>query len=127
MEETEEDRIAMPVTLATLPEHPESLPINLWNEIDGVPVRGRPEPIEPFPVVRTIAVARFMMPASVLRLSAGQSEIGDKLQALCFLAAANSIFVGYQFLTTQNLSSVPSYFNGRRSAANNRALSGVCL
>ncbi|WP_212526134.1 biotin synthase BioB [Actibacterium sp. MT2.3-13A] len=102
MGEAEEDRISMLVTLATLPEHPGSVPINVWNEIDGVPVQDRATPIEPFALVRMIALARIMMPASVVRLSAGRTEMSDELQALCFLAGANSIFVGDQLLTTKN-------------------------
>lgn len=102
MGEVEEDRISMLVTLATLPEHPGSVPINLWNEIDGVPVQNRAAPVEPFTLVRMIALTRIMMPASVVRLSAGRTEISDELQALCFLAGANSIFVGDQLLTTEN-------------------------
>lgn len=102
MGEAEEDRLAMLVTLATLPEHPQSVPINLWNKIEGVPVQGRVAPVEPFTLVRMIALARVMMPASVLRLSAGRTEMSDELQALCFLAGANSIFVGDQLLTTKN-------------------------
>lgn len=102
MGETEEDRIAMLVTLATLPEHPGSVPINLWNEIEGVPVQDRARPVEPFALVRTVALARIMMPASVLRLSAGRTGMSDELQALCFLAGANSIFIGDRLLTTGN-------------------------
>lgn len=102
MGEAEEDRIAMLVTLATLPQHPQSVPINLWNEIKGVPVQDRAKVIDPFTLVRMIALARIMMPTSVLRLSAGRSNMSDELQALCFLAGANSIFVGDQLLTTGN-------------------------
>lgn len=102
MGEAEEDRIAMLVTLATLPAHPDSVPVNLWNEIEGVPVQNRAQAIDPFALVRTVALARILMPASVVRLSAGRTGMSDELQALCFLAGANSIFVGDQLLTTGN-------------------------
>lgn len=102
MGEAEEDRIAMLVTLATLPEHPASVPVNLWNEIEGVPVQARAQAVDPFALVRIVALARVLMPASVVRLSAGRTEMSDELQALCFLAGANSIFVGDQLLTTGN-------------------------
>ncbi|WYK05788.1 biotin synthase BioB [Cereibacter sphaeroides f. sp. denitrificans] len=102
MGEAEEDRIALLVTLATLPAHPDSVPVNLWNEIEGVPVQGRAQTVDPFALVRILALARILMPASVLRLSAGRTGMSDELQALCFLAGANSIFVGDQLLTTGN-------------------------
>jgi biotin synthase len=102
MGEAEEDRIAMLVTLASLPTHPESVPVNLWNAVKGVPVQARAQAVDPFALVRIIALARIMMPASVLRLSAGRTGMSDELQALCFLAGANSIFVGDQLLTTGN-------------------------
>lgn len=102
MGEGEEDRIAMLVTLASLPAHPESVPVNLWNAVEGVPVQARATPVDPFALVRIVALARILMPASVVRLSAGRSEMSDELQALCFLAGANSIFVGDQLLTTGN-------------------------
>lgn len=102
MGETEEDRIAMLVTLATLPAHPDSVPVNLWNEIEGVPVQQQARPVDPFALVRIVALARILMPASVVRLSAGRTGMSDELQALCFLAGANSIFVGDQLLTTGN-------------------------
>ncbi|MCA0998599.1 biotin synthase BioB [Alloyangia pacifica] len=102
MGEAEEDRIAMLVTLATLPEHPQSVPVNLWNAVDGVPVQERAETIDPFALVRAVALARILMPASVVRLSAGRTGMHDELQALCFLAGANSIFAGEQLLTTEN-------------------------
>lgn len=102
MGEMEEDRIAMLVTLATLPAHPDSVPINLWNEIEGVPVQRTARPVDPFALVRLVALARVLMPASVVRLSAGRTGMSDELQALCFLAGANSIFVGDQLLTTGN-------------------------
>ena len=102
MGETEEDRIAMLVTLATLPAHPDSVPVNLWNPVEGVPVQETASPIDPFALVRLVALARILMPASVVRLSAGRTGMSDELQALCFLAGANSIFVGDQLLTTGN-------------------------
>ncbi|QGZ35531.1 biotin synthase BioB [Stappia indica] len=102
MGETEEGRIAMLVTLATLPAHPDSVPINLWNEIEGVPVQATARPVDPLALVRLVALARLLMPASVVRLSAGRTGMSDELQALCFLAGANSIFVGDQLLTTGN-------------------------
>ncbi|WP_225030282.1 biotin synthase BioB [Xinfangfangia pollutisoli] len=102
MGEAEEDRIAMLVTLATLPAHPDSVPVNLWNEIKGVPVQARAQAVDPFALLRIVALARILMPASVLRLSAGRTGMSDELQALCFLAGANSIFVGDQLLTTGN-------------------------
>lgn len=102
MGEADEDRISMLVTLATMPTHPESVPVNLWNEIEGVPVQARTKPVDPFTLVRIVALARILMPASVVRLSAGRTEMSDELQALCFLAGANSIFVGDQLLTTGN-------------------------
>lgn len=102
MGEAEQDRIAMLVTLATLPAHPDSVPVNLWNEIEGVPVQERARSLDPFSVIRTVALARILMPASVVRLSAGRTGMSDELQALCFLAGANSIFVGDQLLTTGN-------------------------
>ncbi|MBE9638737.1 biotin synthase BioB [Salipiger mangrovisoli] len=102
MGEAEEDRIAMLVTLATLPEHPQSVPVNLWNAVDGVPVQERAKKVDPFALVRAVALARILMPRSVVRLSAGRTGMSDELQALCLLAGANSIFVGEQLLTTGN-------------------------
>ncbi|PJE26104.1 Biotin synthase [Pseudooceanicola marinus] len=102
MGEAEEDRIAMLVTLATLPAHPDSVPVNLWNEVEGVPVQARAQTVDPFALVRLVALARVLMPASVVRLSAGRTGMSDEVQALCFLAGANSIFVGDQLLTTGN-------------------------
>ncbi|MBO4225290.1 biotin synthase BioB [Bradyrhizobium neotropicale] len=96
------DRLGMLVLLANLPVHPESVPINLWNEVKGVPVAdtaARPDPIE---VARLVAVARIMMPRAIVRLSAGRQYMTDELQALCFLAGANSIFIGDVLLTTKN-------------------------
>jgi biotin synthase len=94
--------VGMLVLLANLPSHPESVPINLWNEVKGVPVNDTAERPDPIALVRLIAVARIMMPKSVVRLSAGRQYMSDELQALCFLAGANSIFIGDVLLTTKN-------------------------
>ncbi len=102
MGEEVRDRIAMLVTLATLPAHPDSVPINLWNEIGNTPVQKRAKPVDPLALVRTVALARILMPESVVRLSAGRTGMSEELQALCFLAGANSIFVGDALLTTGN-------------------------
>ncbi|WP_291855057.1 biotin synthase BioB [Bradyrhizobium sp.] len=102
MGERVEDRLGMLVLLANLPGHPESVPINLWNEVKGVPVVDTAERPDPIALVRLIAVARIMMPQSVVRLSAGRQYMTDELQALCFLAGANSIFIGDVLLTTKN-------------------------
>jgi biotin synthase len=96
------DRLGMLMLLANLPVPPESVPINLWNEVKGVPVRETAERPDPIALVRMIAVARIMMPKSVVRLSAGRQYMTDELQALCFLAGANSIFIGDVLLTTKN-------------------------
>lgn len=101
MGETEADRIEMLVTLANLPEHPESVPINMLVPIPGTPL-GDVERIDPIDFVRTIALARILMPKSYVRLSAGRTEMSDELQALCFFAGANSIFAGDRLLTTDN-------------------------
>ncbi|WP_439360446.1 biotin synthase BioB [Bradyrhizobium sp. DASA03007] len=102
MGERVEDRIAMLLLLANLPIHPESVPINLWNEVKGVPVNETAERPDPIALARLIATARIMMPKSVVRLSAGRQYMTDELQALCFLAGANSIFIGDVLLTTKN-------------------------
>jgi biotin synthase len=101
MGEAREDRIGMLVTLANLPKHPESVPINALMQVKGTPL-GESAPIEGFEFVRTIAAARIMMPTSVVRLSAGRENMSEELQALCFLAGANSIFIGPKLLTTKN-------------------------
>lgn len=92
----------MLLLLANLPCHPESVPINLWNEVQGVPVNDTAERPDPIAFVRLIATARIMMPKTVVRLSAGRQYMTDELQALCFLAGANSIFIGDVLLTTKN-------------------------
>jgi len=101
MGEGPEDRVGLLHTLATLPEHPESVPINQLVRVAGTPLADTPA-LDPFDFVRTIAVARVLMPRSHVRLSAGRSEMNDELQALCFLAGANSIFYGEKLLTTGN-------------------------
>ena len=99
--ETELDRAKLMHTLATLPQHPESVPINELVQIEGTPLDGAAR-VDPLDFVRTIAVARILMPKSHVRLSAGRSGMSDELQALCFLAGANSIFYGEKLLTTGN-------------------------
>ena len=101
MGETREDRAGLMVELANLPEHPQSVPINNLVQVKGTPLDGI-EAIDPLEFVRTIAVARIMMPASMVRLSAGRTEMSDEMQALCFFAGANSIFYGEKLLTTDN-------------------------
>lgn len=101
MGEETQDRIDMLVTLANLPEHPESVPLNMLIPIAGTPLAGA-ENIDGIDFVRTVALARIMMPKSVVRLSAGRTEMSDELQALCFFAGANSVFVGDRLLTADN-------------------------
>ena len=102
MGEQVEDRLGMLVLLANMQEHPESVPINLWNEVRGVPVNVTAQRPDPIALARLVALARIMMPKSVVRLSAGRQYMTDELQALCFLAGANSIFIGDVLLTTKN-------------------------
>ncbi|HTY48782.1 MAG TPA: biotin synthase BioB, partial [Steroidobacteraceae bacterium] len=101
MGETARDRAQLLLTLANLPQHPESVPINELVQVPGTPLQGRP-PVDPFDFVRTIAAARILMPRSHVRLSAGRQTMSDELQALCFFAGANSIFYGEKLLTTGN-------------------------
>jgi biotin synthase len=101
MGEGEEDRVGMIVALASLPVHPESVPINMLVQVEGTPFAGH-APLDVLDFVRTIAVARITMPASVVRLSAGREDMTEEAQALCFLAGANSIFYGPKLLTTPN-------------------------
>jgi len=101
MGEERNDRVGMLLTLANLPEHPESVPINLLVRVEGTPLAGQDD-LDPFEFVRTIAVARILMPASHVRLSAGRESMSDELQSLTFLAGANSIFYGERLLTTPN-------------------------
>ncbi|MEJ5209780.1 biotin synthase BioB [Denitratimonas sp. CY0512] len=101
MGESREQRAGLLQTLANLPEHPESVPVNLLVQVPGTPLAGTAA-LDPFEFVRTIAVARLLMPASTVRLSAGREAMNDEMQALCFLAGANSIFYGEKLLTTDN-------------------------
>ncbi len=101
MGEERNDRIGMLVMLANLPTPPESVPINSLMKVKGTPL-GDSNPIDGIEFVRTIAAARIMMPASVVRLSAGREHMSEELQSLCFLAGANSIFIGAKLLTTAN-------------------------
>jgi biotin synthase len=101
MGESREDRVALLHTLATLPAHPESVPINQLVRVPGTPLEDA-APLDPFEFVRTIAVARILMPASHLRLSAGRTEMSEELQAMAFFAGANSVFYGEKLLTTPN-------------------------
>lgn len=101
MGETAGDRAGLLMTLANLEEHPESVPINLLVRVEGTPLADE-EDIDPFDMVRTIAAARILMPASWVRLSAGRTGMSDSIQALCFFAGANSVFFGEKLLTTEN-------------------------
>jgi len=101
MGETREDRVGMIATLASLPVHPESVPINMLVRVAGTPLAAQAT-LDPLEFVRTIAVARITMPRSVVRLSAGREDMSEETQALCFLAGANSIFYGPKLLTTSN-------------------------
>ena len=101
MGETNEDRIKMLLELANLAEPPESIPINQLIPIPGTPLENVSN-VDPFDFVRTIALARIMMPKSYVRLSAGREQMSDELQALCFMAGANSIFFGEKLLTADN-------------------------
>jgi biotin synthase len=101
MGESLDDRAAMLHTLANLPEHPESVPINQLVQVEGTPLNGR-EAVDPFDFIRVIAVARILMPKAHVRLSAGRAQMHDEMQALAFFAGANSIFYGEKLLTTEN-------------------------
>ena len=101
MGEELEDRVGMLHTLATLPVHPESVPINMLMQVEGTPV-SKGQSLDPLDFVRTIAVARIAMPKSMVRLSAGRENMSEEAQALCFIAGANSIFYGPKLLTTAN-------------------------
>ncbi|WP_290648750.1 biotin synthase BioB [Aquisalimonas sp.] len=101
MGESQADRASMLRTLANLPAHPESVPINQLIRVPGTPLADA-EDLDPLDFVRSIAVARILMPRSHVRLSAGRTEMSDETQALCFLAGANSIFYGEKLLTTGN-------------------------
>jgi biotin synthase len=99
--ESEDDRVDMLLTLANLAEPPESVPINMLIPIAGTPL-AESRRIDPLDFVRVVALARIMMPTSFVRLSAGRSAMSDEMQALCFFAGANSIFVGDTLLTAGN-------------------------
>jgi len=101
MGEKLDDRVGMIATLASLPVHPESVPINMLVRVEGTPL-AETATIDPLDFVRTIAVARITMSASMVRLSAGREDMSEETQALCFLAGANSIFYGPKLLTTPN-------------------------
>jgi len=101
MGEGEQDRAKLLIELANMPKHPESVPINMLVQVEGTPLMGT-EKLDPLVFVRTIAVARILMPTSRVRLSAGRKDMSDEMQALCFLAGANSIFYGDKLLTTDN-------------------------
>lgn len=101
MGENLQDRAQLLLTLANLPAHPDSVPINQLIKIEGTPL-AQAQDLDTFDMVRCIAVARILMPASYVRLSAGRTEMSDELQALCLLAGANSIFYGEKLLTTEN-------------------------
>jgi len=101
MGENEHDRAGMLVGLANMSSHPQSVPINLLVQVEGTPMAGSEE-LDPLEFVRTIAVTRLMMPKSYVRLSAGREHMSDELQAMCFLAGANSMFYGDKLLTTDN-------------------------
>ena len=101
MGESRNDRASLLQQLANLPKHPDSVPINMLVAIEGTPLEGV-DKLEPLEFVRTVAVARIMMPESFVRLSAGRAEMNDETQALCFFAGANSMFYGDKLLTTDN-------------------------
>jgi len=101
MGEREKDRIGLLAQLASLPQHPESVPINMLVKVKGTPLEDV-DNLDPFDFVRCIAVARILMPKSHVRLSAGREEMSDEMQAMCFMAGANSIFYGECLLTTPN-------------------------
>ena len=101
MGESLTDRAGLLVALANLPDHPQSVPVNLLVQVEGTPME-ETDNLDPLMFVRTIAVARLIMPESFVRLSAGREYMSDELQAMCFLAGANSIFYGEKLLTTDN-------------------------
>jgi biotin synthase len=101
MGETRTDRAGLLISLANLPTQPQSVPINLLVQVEGTPLNGT-DNLDALEFVRTIAVARIMMPKSFVRLSAGRENMSDEMQAMCFLAGANSIFYGEKLLTTDN-------------------------
>lgn len=101
MGEARMDRCSLLIQLANMQQHPDSVPINMLVQVEGTPLFGEDE-LEPLEFVRTVAVARLMMPRSVVRLSAGREEMSDEMQAMCFFAGANSVFYGERLLTTDN-------------------------
>jgi len=101
MGESDDDRANLLIELANLPKHPESVPINMLVQVEGTPLNNT-ESLDPLVFIRTIAVARVLMPQSRVRLSAGRKEMSDEMQAMCFFAGANSIFYGDKLLTTDN-------------------------
>lgn len=101
MGEDESDRVGLLLQLANMPQHPESVPINMLVAVEGTPLEQQ-EALDPFDFIRTIAVARILMPQSHVRLSAGREDMNDQTQALAFHAGANSIFYGEKLLTTAN-------------------------
>ncbi len=102
MGEARDDRIGLLLNLANLPEHPESVPINMLVQVEGTPLHKQIPALDPLEFVRTIAVSRILMPKSWVRLSAGREDMSDEVQALCFFAGANSVFYGEKLLTTSN-------------------------
>jgi len=103
MGEVRSDRVGLLAQLANLPQHPQSVPINMLVPVAGTPLESA-DPLDPLEFVRTVAVARIMLPRAFVRLSAGRETMSDELQSLCFLAGANSIFYGDKLLTTANAS-----------------------
>jgi len=101
MGESAADRAGLLMQLANMPKHPESVPINLLVRVEGTPLQ-ETEALDPLEFIRTIAVARILMPKSYVRLSAGRSDMSDEMQASCYFAGANSIFYGEKLLTTEN-------------------------
>jgi len=101
--EQRQDRCSLLIQLANMKKHPDSVPINMLVQVEGTPLYGQDE-IDPLEFVRTVAVARIMMPFSVVRLSAGREEMSDEMQAMCFFAGANSVFYGERLLTTEGAS-----------------------
>lgn len=101
MGESDSDRAGLFVELANLPQHPESVPVNMLVKVKGTPLEDA-EDVDPFDFIRLIAVARIMMPESAVRLSAGRESMNEQMQTLCFMAGANSVFYGCKLLTTPN-------------------------
>ncbi len=101
MGESANDRAGLLVELANLPTHPESVPINMLVKVKGTPLE-TVDDVEPFDFIRLIAIARIMVPQSAVRLSAGRENMNEQMQALCFMAGANSVFYGCKLLTTPN-------------------------